>query len=493
MVRITKRGNPYLVALSWDQGQLNALVASANRDELKLIDAITIDLDGTESAREMGAKLAEQFQKNKVSSYKLLVGVPRSQVELCEMTLPPAAPTELPEMVRNEVMRQVSDLPEDALIDYMTTTAEESVMRVEAAVLRPETNDFIQELAKGLDNKPSQIVLRPLAVASLFDRLTGEDHSKSLLLNWVDPDVDLSILENGQVQFSRTVRLSNSSQSNDRVEKLFDEVRRTLAVAPVDASDESDVQHVYLFGDANRMQRISERLAEQLKLPVSLLDPLVGIQLSRNVDLIEVYRYTALIGILRDFAESSPPIDFVNPNRPPEPTRYGRKVALYGTVAAVALWLIVWQLGSELSLAQSEYDEVANELERQTQLLEKISSRSGTVDAIERWQNEEINWLAELQELSERFPDPGKAVVQRMSMSDSNNGIGVISMSVRRNDAAQIASLESELRDEFHDVVSRRISQAAEGSQFPFQFEAMVTVKPRPPESADGNSPSGNE
>ena len=493
MIRITKRGNRYLVALSWDQDQLNALVASVNRDELKLIDAVTIDLDGTESGREMGAKLAEHLQTIKVSSYKLLVGVPRSQVELCEMKLPPSSPIELPEMVRNEVMRQVSDLPEDALIDYMATDPAESVVQVEAAALRPETNEFIQEIAEGLDNKPSQIVLRPLAVASLFDRLTGEDHSKSLLLNWVDPDADLSILENGQVQFSRSVRLSTSSHSNDRIEQLLDEVRRTLAVAPVDANDESDVQHVYMFGDANRMQRIVERLAEQLKLPVSLLDPLVGIQLSRNVDLIEVYRYTALIGILRDFAESSPPIDFVNPKRPPEPPRYGRKIAIYGTVAAVALWLIVWQLGSELTLAQSEYDDVASELERQTQLLEKFSSRSGTVDAIERWQNEEINWLAELQELSERFPDASKAVVQRMSMSDSNNGIGVISMSVRVNDAAQIAGLESQLRDEFHEVVSRRISQAAEGSQFPFQFEAMVTVKPKPPESPDGDTPSRNE
>ena len=144
MFRITKRGNRYLVALSWDQGQLNALVASANRDELKLIDAITIDLDGSESAREMGAKLAEQFQTNKVSSYKLLVGVPRSQVELCEMTLPPAAPTELPEMVRNEVMRQVSDLPEDALIDYMTTTAEGVEDAEQAELIRNLGCDKIQ-------------------------------------------------------------------------------------------------------------------------------------------------------------------------------------------------------------------------------------------------------------------------------------------------------------------------------------------------------------
>ena len=64
------------------------------------------------------AQLAEQLKQQQLTSFQLLVGLPRSQVDMLTLQLPPATATELPEMVRNEVTRQLSDLPEDSPIDF---------------------------------------------------------------------------------------------------------------------------------------------------------------------------------------------------------------------------------------------------------------------------------------------------------------------------------------------------------------------------------------
>ena len=360
MIRFSKKLRRHLVALSWDQGQLHALVAAVRAKEIQLIDVIRLDIDRQTTPEATGQQLATELKKHNVQSYELLVGIPRSQVELVQLTLPTATEAELPGMVCNEVTRQLSDVPDDALIDYVVLPCNaDDICHVEAAVLRPETNMFLQGIANGVGRSPKQAVLRPLAVASLFDRLTGEDHAKSLLLNLVDDDADMSILSGGRVQFSRTVRLATEQSSDDRLERIVDEIRRTVAVAPLDEKDESVVQHVYMFGDLNRSGPYIERMADALGLPVSVLDPLVGIEVRPKVDSQQVYRFTALIGIVRDFVEGQPPIDFANPKQAPEPTRYGRKAAFYVTAATIAVATIGWHFKTVLDDAQSQFDQVA--------------------------------------------------------------------------------------------------------------------------------------
>ncbi|MDG2380606.1 MAG: hypothetical protein P8N76_02950 [Pirellulaceae bacterium] len=479
MIRFSKSSRRNVVALSWDQGQLQALVAAIRGNAIDLIDVITIEFDRDETPEETGKRLAAKLKELRVSSFQLLVGLPRSQVEQVQLSLPMATKAELPDLVRNEVMRRLSDLPDDTVIDFVELPEiEPDLVRIEALVLRPETSLFLNEIGVGVGRAAAQIVLRPLAVASLFDRLTGEEHVTSLLLNLVDDSADMSILKRGRVQFSRSVRLAAETSEDERLAKVVDEIRRTIAVAPIESRDDSNVQHIYMFGDFNQGGSRIERMADLLEMPVSVLDPLVGIQLRSNVDSPQVYRFTALIGIVRDFAEGQPPIDFANPKRPPKPPRYGRKIAFYVTVAAVVLAIVGWQFKTELDAANADFNQVSADFEQQTKLLEKLRSRTFAVDAVARWRTQEIHWLNELQELSAEFPPADQAVVQNMSMTASNNGLGVVSMSVRVKDPAIIGQMESTLRDQAHQVTSRRISQASDKRAFPCQFETSISVRP---------------
>ena len=125
--------------------------------------------------------MAEQLRERHVKHFDLLIGLPRSRVEMLSLTLPPSTDAELAELVQNEVLRQLSDLPEEAIVDFYPGQGDtESLRRVEAAVLRPETLDPIQRACAAAVGKPAaQLVLRPLAIASLFSRLAGQAHAQS--------------------------------------------------------------------------------------------------------------------------------------------------------------------------------------------------------------------------------------------------------------------------------------------------------------------------
>lgn len=228
-----------------------------------------------------------------------MIGLPRSRVEMLNLSLPPASDAELVEMVRNEVMRQLTDLPEDAIVDFHIVQGDaESLRRVEAAVLRPETAAQIHAACAPVGQLPAQMVLRPLAIASLFTRLAGRGHNQALLLTVMDCDADMSLFSHGQVVFSRTVRLMDEETGPLDASRVSDEIRRTLAVAPLEPQHEEDVGHIYMFDDLKRANEFIEQLADELQLPVSLLDPLVGLKVAKDVDLEHIHRFPALIGMV---------------------------------------------------------------------------------------------------------------------------------------------------------------------------------------------------
>lgn len=480
-----------VVAVSWDRGRTIVLISNLRGKDIEVVDMLTLKADWSDPPQEMGEELRRELLQRGVKSCRLLIGLPRSHVETLQLVLPPASERELPAMVRHEVFRRLSDLSDAAIIDFIDKPNDAgSSHQVEAMVLRPEMAAKIHAIGEAAGYPPTRIVLRWFAIASLFERLTGGEHSPSLLLNLMDFEADMSVLADGAVQLSRTVRLPDTRPGSPDVTRISDEIRRTLAVAPLPSNHEAGVEHVYMFGDLKENNNFIERLAEQLQLPVSLLDPRVGVQLRASQDPQSVNHYTALIGMVRDEAANRAPIDFTSPRRPPDPPKYGRKFAFYAALAAVVMLIVGYRLTADLDDVQTENQQLAADLERENQLLEKLVSKTRVVDSVDQWQSTEINWLGELRELSQRFPPADQAMIQSLTMAPSVGGESLISMSVRVNDPSTISLLEASLRDEFHRVSSQRIAHSNNRPSFPFQFDTSVRVRPRPTVNQDVASES---
>jgi Tfp pilus assembly PilM family ATPase len=483
MLRL-KPSHSNVVACSWHQHRLLILEAKVRGREIEVRHALSVPLDPAATPEQIGQQLAETLHERHVKHFDLLIGLPRSRVEMLSLALPPAADAELPELVQNEVLRQLADLPEDSLVDYYFAQGDsEALRRVEAVAVRPETMLQIRAICEAAGQPATQVVLRPMAIASLFSRLAGHAHNKALLLTVMDCDADMSLFSQGQVIFSRTVRLLDVESDALEATRVSDEIRRTLAVAPFEPHEEDDVGHIFMFDDLKRSNEFIEQLAEELQLPVSMLDPLVGLRVGKEADLQQIHRFPALIGMIRDYAEGTAAVDFVHPKQPPPPPRYGRKIALYSTAALIALALVTGHFKSQLNEAVNEARSLAEDVKKTEEELKRWRSRTAVVDAVGRWKAGEIHWLEELRYLSEQFPAADQAVVRRITMAPTNTGNGVMSMSVRVADPETLDQLEANLRDEFHQVSSKRISQSEGQQDFPYQFETSVLVQPHPVES----------
>ncbi len=477
------------------------LAAAAKRTAggIRLIDTWQVSIESDGSPIQAAQDLAKQLKAHQLSSFQLLIGLPRSQVDMLTLHLPPASTAELPEIVRNEVTRQLADLTEDSPIDFGLPKAptENQPQTVEAAALRSETFELVNAVCEQLQQKPAQIVVRSLAIASLLVRQIRNLPPHSLLLNLLPSTADVSVLAGRHITFTRSVHLSIDPDGQPDIGHLADEIRRTLFVAPrqatSSASEAGEVEHVYMFADLDRNSTFVKQLADELQLTVSLLDPLADIEVPEGPRPEQTHRYAALIGMIRDYVDGTTTIDLAHPKQPPPPPRWGRKAAIYGLAGLVALSIVGAVLKREVNQAAEVAESLATDVDSNRELLKKLRGKTAVLDAVQRWQQSEINWLDELRRLSDRFPPADQAVVQRISMAPSAAARSIITMSVRVQDPSIIARLEQDLRNEAHQVSSQRISQSDPNQEFSTQFETSVIVTPPtlvPPAQSTPNSPS---
>lgn len=483
-----------IVAVAWDQQELLAVIASRLRGGFELLDTIAISLVDKDFP-QASAELAAELKSRKVGTCDLLLGLPRSQVDILTLELPPAQAHELPELVRNEVTRQASDLPEDTIVDFQVLSEGEGPTRVEAAVLRPESMLSVQQVADAIGVKPRQIVIRSLAIASLFRRQVKKVPNQAVLLNLMAASADISVLTHGQIRFTRSVHFQSDEESTLDVTHLADEVRRTMFVAPrneaeIAEEDESPVRNVYMFADLDRRTELVGNLASDLDMSVSLLDPLNHIEVRRGRRPKGSQHYAAPVGMIWDFIEEVACLDFANPKQPPPPARPGRKIAAYAIASVVALGIVGVTLKSDLDEMRDQAASLSDEVKGQKQILEKLQSKTIVIDAVSRWEQSDVPWLSELRNLSEQFPTAEEAVVQRMTMAPSAGNRGLISMTVRVREPEIVATLENQIRDDRHQVSSQRISQSSAEEGLAVQFETRVVVTPP---TAPANASAGSQ
>ncbi len=160
-----------LLALDWDGQEARYVVAGSRgaRLEIEAAGAVPMpsDGDGAGSRMQLGGALREALA-GKVSRATTLVGLSRSQVELVSLTLPPAADVELPEMVRNQAMRENNAIADNAIVDFVPLGDKPDEPRqVTAAALAEARLEQITAVLSDAGVTAKSITLRPYATGAL--------------------------------------------------------------------------------------------------------------------------------------------------------------------------------------------------------------------------------------------------------------------------------------------------------------------------------------
>jgi Tfp pilus assembly PilM family ATPase/outer membrane murein-binding lipoprotein Lpp len=471
------------LALDWDAQQARYVVAHRGGTHL-VIDAVGSVARPTESEGEAGAAwsaaLAAALAEHKVARANTFVCVDRSQVELMNLTLPPAADAELPELVRNESQRESSAIGDDTAIDFVTLSDASDQPRQVAAVALPKHKlDQILAVSAAAGFTPDAIVLRPYAAAETFLANPTERALTCLLINVFAEDIDLSVVSAGKVVYWRTVRYANVSHDPVAARKLTAEIARTLVVAGNQLEDHP-IAGIYLFGTLEEHPALWEQLRDSMSQPCALVDPFASHEAPAAGLPEHAGRYSALVGLAVSAAHGArPAIDLLHPRKRPAPPDRRRMLVLAGAAAGLVLLLGGYSVWASFAGIDSENEKLAAQLDQLDADFKRAGKQQKLIQAIHDWRADDVNWLDELRDLSLRFPSGRDAVVLRMGMSHGRGDGATIDMVGVVRDPAIVSRFENNLRDKYHQISSRHVQERVQDKGYTWHFESSLVIAPR--------------
>jgi hypothetical protein len=140
----------------------------------------------------------------------------------------------------------------------------------------------------------------------------------------------------------------------------------------------------------------------------------------------------------------------------------------------------------------SHFDREITTLNDRKQRLQKNEAAALEViqeaEEIDEWVEGDINWLDELRELSEEFPEADKAIVTQLSASALTSG-GRMTLTGAVNDSATVTAIEEAIVDDRHDVKGRGARPTEDIERYERSYTKIVNVKPFYPDAAEGGEP----
>ena len=417
------------VALQFEDDQILVASASVAGTRVEVSHLFSVPLVGDNI--EAGEALKEWLSAYGMTRSDAIVVVSRADVEMREIMVPPAPDNELPEMVRLIARSEFATLNESWSLDFAPLSDDQTKQRtVLAAGISPELQAQIKSVAEPSGLKIKHIVMRPYATIDLVREKILDDQARLI----VDPNgdtTDMTVAEGAKLLATRTVRIPSAYDANQRSDSLLSEVRRTLASSRK-MLGEKKVSSILMFGEEKENKPLAGNLKNHLGLDIEFLNPLTNVQTTSSLHEPEqIERYAALLGSLKQHgSDATHTIDFVNPRKTVVVKPDYSKWYLYGGLALAALLLAMlscwWVLSGQAKENRALQTKV-NLLRDKNNGVDgssKVDQVLGEIEKIDRWKQNDVNWLEELYQYSQRALTPDDAIVDlfdaEMSKRSSN-------------------------------------------------------------------------
>jgi Tfp pilus assembly PilM family ATPase len=480
---------PQLLALEWDGSEARVAVASTRGDQAQIEQAFAVDLrpraaDGEKTEVDIGARLAAALGARGLGRLDTLVAIGRTNIELRQLSLPPAPDDDLPDMVRFQAMREFNEFDEKWLLDFVPLDDSPDQQRtVLAAAIGPELVEQIQQTCQTAGLKPRRLVLRACAAASLLARSESARQGElRLLIDLLSDEADLTVMNDSRVVFLRTTRLGGDPP---QAQVLMGEVRRTMAAVQNQFGGRK-VDSIVLCGVGQQRAEMAKRIEKDLAVPTELFDPFKGLKLGEELRAAPPEhpgRYAPLMGLLLAEAEHTPhAVDFFHPRRRPEiPKKWKRYVVPAVAAAVLILGYVGYQqiVRADLIRQKDGYEDQLKTLEADLAAMQKILDK---VQEIDKWTATDICWLDELEQLSKKFPQARDAMLTTLYFGPGKSYMGktvtggAITLEGLARSQTTVTSMERDLIDSTHKITKNGDSNNTTVSPYTVEFKDLLNI-----------------
>lgn len=471
-------------------------------------DDPTERLLGFRHREQLAAALAER----KWNRGDAIVVLPRAAIELKVVGLPPAPADDWPELARFGVLRDVPNLAEDAVLDFVPlpdsaraaagTLPEGSEFHVHAAWAPPSLIESARELAKVAGLKLLHIVPRPFvagrllpeAVARLGGTLAEADGAGigRLLAECHDEQIECSVFDGDVPILARSVRVpvrkavaEGATEATEidpaaAVRLLAAELRRTLA-AGTQVLHGRTITEIFFVAGTPAERRLADAVETELGRPVRRIEPadfLPGAA-GRSAP----HPVSAAAAGTAHLAASGerPQVDFHDPRKRPIPPSKLRTYLLAGGAAAAILGGGWFTVHAGLADLDTQIKEKQAEIARLTAVDQRVSKYLVQQAQTDKWFAGEVIWLDVLARLSEAWKDPKEGMLLSLTAGPKEPG-GELRFDAVARDSGVTSDLAHTARARGRQVTLSSGRAVSDKGPYRWRFEGAVQI---PSASAD--------
>jgi Tfp pilus assembly PilM family ATPase len=389
-----------LLAIDWDHDQLRIVAVGASRRGVAVEKTLTWPLGEELTAANgeaHGRKLRDALKAAGIAPAPVVACVGRERVVVKELRYPPVPAAEEPALVRFQAAKELSDLPDDVIIDYapLSPPGQPGERQALAVALRKSAALGWQALARGLGVKLLALTPRPQALVGAVARAQDQGQASAgetiAVVAVGGKWAELAIIHQGRMLFARSLAVGAG---------LAGDVKRSLSLF---ATSSAVGAPSALLVTGRVGSDIEQKLRDTAGVPVQALETL-----SKQESPLDTERgaLSAAIGAAHLWARNeSLPINFAAPKQPKATANSGRQTKLVAAAAAIILVVAAFVVGNRVLAGKRAT--IAELTERKTDL-EAAYGRLGQVkldvDALREWEDTTIPWLDELHDLAARFP-----------------------------------------------------------------------------------------
>ncbi len=453
-----------LLALEWNEQEARVVIGSAHGKGAAIEQAFTVSMRPSQPGEHLpavdpGQRLAAALAARGVRRLDALVAIGRTNIELRQLSVPPAPDDELPDMVRFQALREFNAMEEDWALDYVPIDEDPGQPRtVLAAAIAPEQIELIRKTCQAAGLRPRRLVLRPCAAAALFCRRQADGRPRArLLVDLIAEEADLTVMIDRKVIFIRTARLPADPLADaEAAQALTAELRRTMAAVQNQLGGRR-VESIVLCGTGPQHVALAELIDQRLSLPAELFDPFAGLELVGELARAKPEhpgRFAPLLGMLLDELHAAPPaVDFLHPRRRPAPPSRRPTYALAAGVVAVLVAAVAVYVLVRRSAVSGKIDDLKTQIVNLDREIGELSKTTKVVDEIDKWRSGDAVWLDEFLWLSKNFPPAKEAMVTKLHMQHDSTGARMVIDVLAQSDA--IEKLDQALREGGHSIASQ--------------------------------------
>lgn len=430
---------PNYVAVELNESVMVVACSKGAGRSFQINELFEIPTEELSSDIQIGEALRDALAERGVAKCELLGVVNRKQVEMREVTVPPAPDNELPDLVRFQARNVFASMNDSWKLDYVPFGERESdsgQLRVLAIAISPNLHDQYTAIAEAAGMKLKRIVFGPYSCCCLYETLMNDDDHRLIIVPAAG-HFDFTVTTGPDLVATRMVKSTQDCEHSAR--QIVNEVRRTIASTKSSLGGES-VQQILLGANEQQFGSIGSEISSSMELPVSYLDVFTTLPPNQLAAAKPEHpeHFASVIGSLaREYSSKRQPVDFANPRKPVVKKTNYKPMLIGAGVLGLALlmlgayaWYSLSSQNTKLEARKAELGELVLR-NKGSRSQPGIDQRVGEVELLDEWEQNRINWLDELAALSELLLTPDDIIVTGFQGDASKSARSKMTLKIR--------------------------------------------------------------